>query len=135
MSNTTNRSPVAEDNSEMHKSFMNESFQARGRVQNSNHVYKLKDKETSTVNASSLKTPKSIIYSKLPAKSLHSNKVKITKPSVTRDEAPSNKTYERKSSIGQYRYSHKWPYMPFGQQENKEIIEHQMNSAGRTSTQ
>ena len=42
--------------------------------------------------------------------------------------------YERKSSIGQYRYSQKWPYMPFGQQESKEIIE-QVNTAGRTQTQ
>lgn len=76
-------------------------------------MHKLKDKDTVTVGASSNKTPKSIIYSKIPAKSLHSNKVKITKPSALRDEAAS-RSYERKSSIGQYRYSQKWPYMPFG---------------------
>lgn len=99
----------------MHKSFLNESFQGKSQLSKSNQTYKLKDKDTTSVNASSNKSPKSIIYSKLPAKSLHSNKVKITKPSVTRDEAASSKSYERKSSIGQYRYSNKWPYMPFGQ--------------------
>ena len=105
-------------------------------ARNKNPIYKLKDKDgASSVAPSTMKTPKSIIYSKMPAKSLHTGKVKINKPSAARDDALSNKSAERKSSIGKYRYSQKWPYIPFGQQENRELIENHVNSAGRTQTQ
>ena len=91
--------------------------------------------DAQSIGMSSAKTPKSVIYSKMPAKSGQATKMKITKPSIVRDDSSQRRSYDRKSSLGKYRYSQqKWPYAPFGQQDNREVIDSAM-TGGRAATQ